>query len=145
MGLHPYILLENIGSNLMSGSRKREALREGNVFCVLLHPQLLGQCLVHSSVKYIHIYGMKGSIIDEMLSAVEKEMCVPRRRYPLCCGKANTEDVFVKLCKGSAYFCQEKWTYLWSFPGGAVVKNPPANAGGAREWVRSLGQEDPLG
>ena len=69
-------------------------------------------------------------------------MC-QRGRYPLYCGKANTEDVFVKLRKGSVYFCQEKWTYLWGFPGGTVVKNPPANAGDAREWVRSLGQEDP--
>ena len=33
---------------------------------------------------------------------------------------------------------------LWSFPGGAVVKNPPANAGDARDEVLSLGQEDPL-
>ena len=33
------------------------------------------------------------------------------------------------------------------FPSGAVVKNPPADAGDARTqqtWVRSLSQEDPL-
>ena len=30
------------------------------------------------------------------------------------------------------------------FPDGAVVKNPPANAGDARIWVWSLGQEVPL-
>ena len=30
------------------------------------------------------------------------------------------------------------------FPGGPVAKNPLANVGDAREWVRSLGQEDPL-
>ena len=30
------------------------------------------------------------------------------------------------------------------FPGGTVVKNPPASAGDARDAVRSLGQEDPL-
>ena len=28
------------------------------------------------------------------------------------------------------------------FPGGSVVKNPPANAG--ETWVRSLGRQDPL-
>ena len=27
------------------------------------------------------------------------------------------------------------------FPGGSVVKNPPVNTG---DWIRSLGQEDPL-
>ena len=57
----------------MSGCRKRKALREGNMFCALLHPQLLGQYLVPSRVKYIHICGMKGSIINEMLFAVEKD------------------------------------------------------------------------
>ena len=30
------------------------------------------------------------------------------------------------------------------FPGGAVVKNLPANAGDAKEKVQPLGQEDPL-
>ena len=25
-----------------------------------------------------------------------------------------------------------------------VVKNPPANAGDVKPWIRSLGQEDPL-
>ena len=30
----------------------------------------------------------------------------------------------------------------WSFPGGSVVKNPPANAGDTR---LTLGQEDSLG
>ena len=29
------------------------------------------------------------------------------------------------------------------FPGGSVVKNPPASAGEAETWGRSLGQEDP--
>ena len=29
----------------------------------------------------------------------------------------------------------------YAFPGGSVVKNPPANA---ETWVWSLGQEDPL-
>ena len=29
------------------------------------------------------------------------------------------------------------------FPGGAVVKNPPANAGDMGSWVRALVQEDP--
>ena len=32
----------------------------------------------------------------------------------------------------------------YSFPDGTVVRNLPANAGYAREWVWSLGQEDPL-
>ena len=31
-----------------------------------------------------------------------------------------------------------------SFPGGAVKKNPPANAGDAETQVQSLGWEDPL-
>ena len=29
------------------------------------------------------------------------------------------------------------------FPGGSVVKNPPANAGDAEMWVQSLGRKDP--
>ena len=29
------------------------------------------------------------------------------------------------------------------FPGGAVVKNPPASAGDARDVIRSVGREDP--
>ena len=29
----------------------------------------------------------------------------------------------------------------WDFPGGSVIKNPPANAG---EWIQSLGWENPL-
>ena len=33
---------------------------------------------------------------------------------------------------------------ILGFPGGAVVKNPPASAGGAGDVVRSLGQEEPL-
>ena len=34
---------------------------------------------------------------------------------------------------------------LWGFAGSSVVKNPPADAGDARQtWVWSLGQEDPL-
>ena len=31
-----------------------------------------------------------------------------------------------------------------SFPGGLVVKNPPAMQETWERWVRSLGQEDPL-
>jgi len=30
------------------------------------------------------------------------------------------------------------------FPGGTVVENLPANAGGTEIWARSLGQEDHL-
>ena len=33
---------------------------------------------------------------------------------------------------------------LMGFPGGSVVKNPPANAGATRDVVQSLGWEDPL-
>ena len=33
---------------------------------------------------------------------------------------------------------------LWGFPGGTVVKNPPANAGDARDAGSILGLEDPL-
>ena len=33
----------------------------------------------------------------------------------------------------------------WDFPGGSVVKNPPADAGAPQEmWVQSLGIEYPL-
>ena len=32
----------------------------------------------------------------------------------------------------------------WGFPGGSVVKKPPANAGDSRVGVWSLGREDPL-
>ena len=32
----------------------------------------------------------------------------------------------------------------FGFPGGSVVKNPPANAGDIETWVQSLGWEDPL-
>ena len=31
-----------------------------------------------------------------------------------------------------------------SFPGGSIVKNPPANAANEGDGVQSLGQEDPL-
>ena len=33
---------------------------------------------------------------------------------------------------------------LGGFPGGSVVKNPPANAGDTEMSVSSLGQDDPL-
>ena len=33
---------------------------------------------------------------------------------------------------------------IWHFPGGSVLKNPPANAGDVKMLVWSLGQEDPL-
>ena len=34
---------------------------------------------------------------------------------------------------------------IWGFPGATVVKNPPDNAGDAKEmWVPSLCPEDPL-
>ena len=35
-------------------------------------------------------------------------------------------------------------THCPQVPGGAVVKNLPANTGDARDSVRSLGQEEPL-
>ena len=38
--------------------------------------------------------------------------------------------------------CLHRFSYGWGFPGGSVVRNPPATAGGTR--VRSLGWEDPL-
>ena len=34
--------------------------------------------------------------------------------------------------------------FVCGFPGGTVIKNPPANAGESRDVVQSLGQEDPL-
>ena len=33
---------------------------------------------------------------------------------------------------------------LWSFPGGSVVKNPPAKQEMQKTQVQSLGREDPL-
>ena len=35
-------------------------------------------------------------------------------------------------------------TYLPGFPGGSVVKNPPAVQKPQERWLPSLGQEDPL-
>ena len=32
-----------------------------------------------------------------------------------------------------------------SFPGGSLVKNPPASSGDVRQQVQSLGWKDPLG
>ena len=34
-----------------------------------------------------------------------------------------------------------RYSIYLGFPGGTVVKNPPANAGMLEMWVRSLGQE----
>ena len=34
--------------------------------------------------------------------------------------------------------------YSGGFPGGTVVKNPPASAGDLRDWGLILGQEDAL-
>ena len=34
--------------------------------------------------------------------------------------------------------------YSRAFPGGSVVKNPPANAGNTEDLVSNPGQEDPL-
>ena len=36
------------------------------------------------------------------------------------------------------------YTLLWGFPGGSVVKNPPAMQEMQDMWVWYLGQEDPL-
>ena len=33
---------------------------------------------------------------------------------------------------------------LWGFPGGAVIKNPPAMQETQEVWVLALGREDPL-
>ena len=40
-------------------------------------------------------------------------------------------------------WCSSGWEWRREFPGGSVVKNPPANAGDIKTWVWSLGQEDP--
>ena len=37
-----------------------------------------------------------------------------------------------------------RWTWLWGFPGGSVVKNLPAVQETQEIRVRSLGWEDPL-
>ena len=39
---------------------------------------------------------------------------------------------------------EPNYNYNMSFPGGTVVKNPPANTGDGRDTIRSLGWEDPL-
>ena len=39
---------------------------------------------------------------------------------------------------------QDFFLEFWSFPGGSVVKNPPAVQETQETWVQSLGQEDPL-
>ena len=41
------------------------------------------------------------------------------------------------------YVCMYVCMYM-GFPGGPVVKNPPANAGDTRDTVQSRGREDPL-
>ena len=45
------------------------------------------------------------------------------------------------------FFCKSKIKFIWHFPGDAVVKNPPANAGnrgsspGPRSEERRVGKE----
>ena len=55
-------------------------------------------------------------------------------------------DISEKLC--SHLLCVNELTSSVytrvGFPGGLVVKNPPANAGDIRYNIQSLGQEDPL-
>ena len=40
-------------------------------------------------------------------------------------------------------WCSSGWKQRREFPGGSVVKNPPANAGDIKTWVLCLGHEDP--
>ena len=60
-----------------------------------------------------------------------------QERFSLNCG----EGTF--LCQGSLSFIQKKWTLVFGFPGGSVVKNLPANAGDTGSipgWGRSPGE-----
>ena len=41
-------------------------------------------------------------------------------------------------------FVFTKLSLKYGFPGGSIVKNPPAHAGDARDGVRSQGRQDPL-
>ena len=53
-------------------------------------------------------------------------------------GGASQGDYF-EIDNTNSDVCQNK-NYSWDFPGGAVVKNPPADAG---DTVRSLVREHP--
>ena len=47
--------------------------------------------------------------------------------------------------KGSLKSLGSALPTLWlGFPGGSVIKDPPANAGQQQTWVQSLGWEDTL-
>ena len=51
---------------------------------------------------------------------------------------------FEKRCMEKIHLFGNIYNVNRDFPGGPVVKNPPANAGGVRGVVWSLGWEDPL-
>ena len=59
-----------------------------------------------------------------------------------CRSPQSAEKCSLCCTVGSQYLCiLYIVVYIWGFPGGLVVKNPPA----MREtWVSSLGWEDPL-
>ena len=50
------------------------------------------------------------------------------------------ECILVEFCLG-LNFIVSKW---WGFPGGSVVKNPPANAGDTGDMGSITGSRDPL-
>ena len=68
---------------------------------------------------------------------------------PADTGAENAErkqcSKLVALSAGCSFYKLPFIEYLMGFPGGAVVKNPPADAEDTKEtWVWSLGQEDAL-
>ena len=83
-----------------------------------------------------------------LYTAKEQTLNQPRKQSPYTHKKANQiiekiNSVAFKNVTSVSSFC---FCILVNrgFPGGAVVKNLPANARDARENVQPLGQEDPL-
>ena len=72
------------------------------------------------------------------------ECAFPAWRITTCLWWFSPSRTFGK--HGSVHLFSVDYEYLGEagFPGGSAVKNPPANAGAAGEWVRSLGREDAL-
>ena len=59
-----------------------------------------------------------------------------------CKGSNNRSDSIPQLPDPNVH--ELNLGNILSFPGGLVVKNPPAMQETWERWVRSLGQEDPL-
>ena len=46
-------------------------------------------------------------------------------------------DVLGRVCS-ILCLCEYMLTFVWGFPGGAVVKSPPCKVGGFSPWVRKI-------